>query len=173
MFFPIGHKPNFYTVLKALFVARCVRAVKSVISLSQALSEVTRERFSSSAAAGVAVRDSLSGDHSAVEPHVPIPNTEVKRCSPDDSASIGRAKVGHRQYLPPLASSPLARGGFVYPFSHELSHEIPQTHAHSLGDRPRQIGTPSSKVLSSSASVASPSSLAATTEVGGREKLTV
>jgi hypothetical protein len=42
-----------------------------------------------------------------------------------------------------------------------------------LGDRPRQIGTPSSKVLSSSASVASPSSLAATTEVGGREKLTV
>ena len=52
----------------------------------------------------VTPRASLSGDHSAVEPPVPIPNTEVKRCSPDDSASIGRAKVGRRQYLPPLAS---------------------------------------------------------------------
>ena len=42
-----------------------------------------------------------SGDLSAVEPPVPIPNTEVKRCSPDDSASIGCAKVGRRQYLRP------------------------------------------------------------------------
>ena len=38
-----------------------------------------------------------SGDHSAVEPPVPIPNTEVKRCSPNGSATIGRARVGHRQ----------------------------------------------------------------------------
>ena len=51
-----------------------------------------------------------------MEPPVPIPNTEVKRCSPDDSASIGRAKVGRRQYLPPLASPPLARGGFFSDF---------------------------------------------------------
>ena len=65
----------------------------------------------------VTPRASLSGDHSAVEPPVPIPNTEVKRCSPDDSASIGRAKVGRRQYLPPLASSPLARGGFFFRLS--------------------------------------------------------
>ena len=42
-----------------------------------------------------------SGDLSAVEPPVPIPNTEVKRCSPDDSASIGCAKVGRRQYPRP------------------------------------------------------------------------
>jgi hypothetical protein len=42
-----------------------------------------------------------SGDPSAVAPPVPIPNTEVKRCSPDDSAAIGRAKVGRRQYQCP------------------------------------------------------------------------
>ena len=30
-------------------------------------------------------------------PPVPIPNTEVKRCSPDGSATIGRARVGRRQ----------------------------------------------------------------------------
>jgi hypothetical protein len=45
-----------------------------------------------------------SGDPSAVAPPVPIPNTEVKRCSPDDSVSIGYAKVGRRQsYAPFLA----------------------------------------------------------------------
>ena len=38
-----------------------------------------------------------SGDNSAVAPPVPIPNTAVKRCSPDGSAAIGRARVGHRQ----------------------------------------------------------------------------
>ena len=43
-----------------------------------------------------------SGDPSAVAPPVPIPNTEVKRCSPDDSASLGCAKVGHRQSLYPV-----------------------------------------------------------------------
>ena len=30
-------------------------------------------------------------------PPVPIPNTEVKRCSPDGSTAIGRARVGRRQ----------------------------------------------------------------------------
>jgi hypothetical protein len=44
-----------------------------------------------------------SGDPSAVAPPVPIPNTEVKRCSPDDSASIGCAKVGRCQYLRPIS----------------------------------------------------------------------
>ena len=43
-----------------------------------------------------------SGDPSAVAPPVPIPNTEVKRCSPDDSASIGCAKVGRRQIYAPF-----------------------------------------------------------------------
>src|SRR5512133_2696646 len=38
-----------------------------------------------------------SGDNSVVAPPVPIPNTEVKRCSPDGSTATGRARVGHRQ----------------------------------------------------------------------------
>ena len=38
-----------------------------------------------------------SGDYSAVAPPVPIPNTAVKRCSPDGSTAIGRARVGRRQ----------------------------------------------------------------------------
>src|SRR5262249_62321103 len=38
-----------------------------------------------------------SGDTSAVVPPVPIPNTEVKRCSPDGSTATGRARVGRRQ----------------------------------------------------------------------------
>ena len=32
-----------------------------------------------------------------VAPPVPIPNTEVKRCSPDGSTAKGRARVGRRQ----------------------------------------------------------------------------
>ena len=38
-----------------------------------------------------------SGDNSAVVPPVPIPNTAVKRCSPDGSTATGRARVGRRQ----------------------------------------------------------------------------
>src|SRR6188768_779562 len=38
-----------------------------------------------------------SGDISVVAPPVPIPNTEVKRCSPDGSTATGRARVGRRQ----------------------------------------------------------------------------
>jgi hypothetical protein len=41
-----------------------------------------------------------SGDHSVVDPPVPIPNTEVKRYSADGSAAIGRVRVGRRQFLP-------------------------------------------------------------------------
>ena len=37
-------------------------------------------------------------------PPVPIPNTEVKRCSPDDSTSIGCAKVGRRQSYEPVSA---------------------------------------------------------------------
>lgn len=43
---------------------------------------------------------SCSGDPSAVEPPVPISNTEVKRCSPDGSASLGCARVGRCQNPP-------------------------------------------------------------------------
>src|ERR1700758_5568361 len=43
----------------------------------------------------------ISGDPSAVAPPVPIPNTAVKRCSPDGSTAIGRARVGRRQSKKP------------------------------------------------------------------------
>ncbi len=43
----------------------------------------------------------ISGDNSAVAPPVPIPNTAVKRCSPDGSTAIGRARVGRRQNRAP------------------------------------------------------------------------
>src|SRR5438132_14274595 len=45
-----------------------------------------------------------SGDNNAVAPPVPIPNTEVKRCSPDGSTAIGRARVGRRQNRAPSMS---------------------------------------------------------------------
>ena len=43
---------------------------------------------------------SASGDHSAVEPPVPIPNTEVKRRSADGSLTTGHARVGRCQVIP-------------------------------------------------------------------------
>ena len=51
-----------------------------------------------------------SGDNSAVAPPVPIPNTEVKRCSPDGSTAKGRARVGRRQNKNP---GELTSSGFL------------------------------------------------------------
>ena len=48
-----------------------------------------------------------SGDNSAVAPPVPIPNTEVKRCSPDGSTATGRARVGRRQSKMPTGFIPV------------------------------------------------------------------
>jgi hypothetical protein len=53
-----------------------------------------------------------SGDNSAVAPPVPIPNTEVKRCSPDGSTATGRVRVGRRQNKMPARFSPV--GIFFY-----------------------------------------------------------
>ena len=39
----------------------------------------------------------LLGDHSAADPPVPIPNTEVKCSDADGSATYDCARVGHRQ----------------------------------------------------------------------------
>ena len=41
--------------------------------------------------------NSLSGSHSEVVPPDPIPNSEVKRLSADDSMGFPHVKVGHRQ----------------------------------------------------------------------------
>ena len=63
-----------------------------------------------------------SGDLSAVEPPVPIPNTEVKRCSPDDSASIGCAKVGRRQYQRPGHGNSPKSGALFFSHPPECPH---------------------------------------------------
>jgi hypothetical protein len=47
-----------------------------------------------------------------VAPPVPIPNTAVKRCSPDGSTAIGRARVGRRQNREPVGRD--ASGLFVF-----------------------------------------------------------
>ena len=47
---------------------------------------------------------SASGDHSAVEPPVPIPNTEVKRRSANGSRTTGPARVGRCQINSPFPS---------------------------------------------------------------------
>ena len=59
---------------------------------------------------------------SAVAPPVPIPNTEVKRCSPDDSASLGCAKVGHRQNYAPLLGTNKGRGFLFNPRGKPPAH---------------------------------------------------
>src|SRR5207248_3604535 len=51
--------------------------------------------------------EQISGDHRAVAPPVPIPNTAVKRCSPDGSATKGRARVGRRQNKNPARFIPV------------------------------------------------------------------
>ena len=57
-----------------------------------------------------------SGDISAVAPPVPIPNTAVKRCSPDGSTATGRARVGRRQNKNPgeFISSGFSLFGVAY-----------------------------------------------------------
>src|SRR3954462_11577353 len=62
-----------------------------------------------------------SGDISVVAPPVPIPNTEVKRCSPDGSTAKGRARVGRRQNKMP-------GGSFHRAF---ISAQVPRAHASS------------------------------------------
>ena len=53
---------------------------------------------------------SLLGEHSEREPPDPIPNSEVKPLSADDSVAGCHVKVGHRQAL--ILKSPSFRLGF-------------------------------------------------------------
>ena len=55
----------------------------------------------------------MPGDHRALEPPDPIPNSEVKRCIADGSVGYPHVRVGHRQALIP---NPVARcaTGFFY-----------------------------------------------------------
>ena len=43
------------------------------------------------------IQASLPGDHRALEPPDPIPNSEVKRCIADGSVGYPHVRVGHRQ----------------------------------------------------------------------------
>ena len=68
----------------------------------------TINRSSGPGAAGQATSQPncpVPGDHSAVEPPVPIPNTEVKRRSANGSLTKGHARVGRCQVMSPHCES--------------------------------------------------------------------
>jgi hypothetical protein len=62
--------------------------------------------------AGAVRRAGLPGGHSGREPPDPMPNSEVKPPSADDSAGLPRAKVGHRQASIPKARVAIAMRAF-------------------------------------------------------------
>jgi hypothetical protein len=55
----------------------------------------------------------LLGEHSESEPPDPIPNSEVKPLSADDSVAGCHVKVGNRQ-APNLKTHPLTGHGFFF-----------------------------------------------------------
>ena len=57
----------------------------------------------------------LLGNNSVLDPPDPIPNSEVKRNSADDSVGSPHVKVGHCQALIPKPRS-LTRSGFFFGF---------------------------------------------------------
>ena len=57
---------------------------------------------------------SLLGDHSGREPPDPIPNSEVKPFSADDSVAVCHAKVGNRQALNPKKPKLAFKPGFFF-----------------------------------------------------------
>ena len=56
----------------------------------------------------------LLGDHSGREPPDPIPNSEVKPPSADDSVAVCHAKVGNRQAPKPKAPRKPACAGLFF-----------------------------------------------------------
>ena len=56
----------------------------------------------------------MPGGHSGVAPPDPIPNSEVKRSSADDSVGLPHVKVGHRQALIPKPRASLKCGVFLW-----------------------------------------------------------
>ena len=57
---------------------------------------------------------SLPGGHCEREPPDPIPNSEVKLLSADDSVGLPHVKVGHRQVLIPKAPYSKEYGAFSF-----------------------------------------------------------
>ncbi len=60
-----------------------------------------------------ACQTSLLGDHSEREPPDPIPNSEVKPLSADDSVAVCHAKVGHCQAPIPKTRTRQGPGFFL------------------------------------------------------------
>mgnify|MGYP006249820205 CR=1 FL=1 len=65
--------------------------------------------------------DSLSDEHSELEPPDPISNSEVKRLSADGSVGSPHVRVGHRQASYPEKPRLLRRRGFLLPSDFGLS----------------------------------------------------
>src|SRR5438552_11628628 len=87
----------------------------------------------------------FSGDSSAVAPPVPIPNTAVKRCSPDGSTAIGRARVGRRQNKMPgeFTSSGVLLSGVACPSRESSPREVVRDGHRPKGElRDQRIKTP-------------------------------
>ena len=87
--------------------------------MSSARYRATATRFAStqfeSACPATAGRATgLPGGHSEREPPDPIPNSEVKTLSADDSTGFPRAKVGHCQAFYPSPRRSRAGGFFIY-----------------------------------------------------------
>ncbi len=55
----------------------------------------------------------MPGDLGEREPPDPIPNSEVKLLSADDSVGFPHAKVGHRQALNKRPLTPMCQGPFI------------------------------------------------------------
>ena len=58
--------------------------------------------------------NSLSDEHSELEPPDPIPNSEVKRCIADGSVGLPHVRVGHRQAPIPNTLIRNDQGVFLY-----------------------------------------------------------
>ncbi len=69
-----------------------------------------------------AILAGLLGGHSVLDPPDPIPNSEVKRHSADDSVGFPHVKVGHRQALNVKTPQTLGwRGFFVFKYRENIA----------------------------------------------------
>ena len=71
---------------------------------------------------------SLFGGHSELDPPDPIPNSEVKRLSADDSVGFPHVKVGHRQALYPRALQFCCRALFFALLPGSLERALDEVH---------------------------------------------
>ena len=73
------------------------KGFKARLPLNRRVKQSDKATSSRLQLAGKFLDTELLGDHSAADPPVPIPNTEVKCSDADGSATYDCARVGHRQ----------------------------------------------------------------------------